>query len=183
MSFDPDRHHRRSVRLHGWDYASAGLYHITICVGRKACVFGDVVGETVELTDSGILARDCWLAIPKHHPRVVLDAFVIMPNHIHGIVGLREGEGLEGDPAINRQPYSAPGTFVAPTSGSVGTIVGTYKAAVTRGLRRSGHADFKWQRSFHDHIIRSERSLNGFREYIDQNPLKWYLDRENPINP
>ena len=182
MPFDPDRHHRRSVRLHGWDYSTAGLYYITICVGRKACVFGNVAGETVELTDSGILARDCWLAIPEHHPRVVLDAFVIMPNHIHGIVGLRD-EGLEGDPAINRQLDSASSTFVAPTSGSAGTIVGTYKAAVTRGLRRSGHADFKWQRSFYDRIIRSERSLNGFREYIDQNLLKWYLDRENPINP
>jgi REP element-mobilizing transposase RayT len=171
MPYDPERHHRRSVRLRGWDYAAAGLYSVTLCVQDRACLFGEVVGERVRLSEAGAVARACWEAIPEHHARVVLDAFVVMPNHMHGVIGL-----------LGPAPPSRAGAAALPrpAPGSLGVVVGTYKAAVTRQLRRSGHEHFRWQRGYHEHVVRSERTLNRLRHYIDQNPLRWSLDPENP---
>ncbi len=99
-----------------------------------------------------------------------------MPNHIHGIIGIQESPG-EFTPSD-----VVPPTFVAPSGGCIGAIVGNFKAAMTRILRRELFSDFKWQRGFHDHIIRSQKSLQALREYTVQNPLKWSLDKENPNN-
>lgn len=154
----------------GWDYAAAGLYSVTICVQDRACVFGEVVGDTVRLSASGAVAQACWEAIPKHHPRVALDAFVVMPNHVHGVIGLRGGAPTRVEVDTRQRPGP----------GSLGTAVGTYKAAVTIEVRRNVLKEFRWQRSYYEHIVCSERELDRLRKYNEQNPLRWGLDRDNP---
>ena len=87
----PDAHHRRSIRLKHYDYSQPGAYFVTICTHARACVFGDVVDGTMVLNDAGKMAAQCWRAIPEHFPHVALDVFVVMPNHVHGILFIRDG--------------------------------------------------------------------------------------------
>ncbi len=143
---------RRPLRLRGFDY-TAGLYFVTSCVRDRACVLGAVVDETVHLTRLGIAARECLLAIPDHHRSVVIDSFVVMPNHVHLILTM-DGEEL------------------------LGTVVGTYKAAVSRS---SGHRGL-WQRGYYEHVIRDDFDLQRIREYIATNPVRWEIDPENPAH-
>jgi putative transposase len=169
MQNNQNRRQRRSVRLRGWNYASAGLYSVTICVHAKECVFGEVERGEVRLSEVGRIAEVCLLAIPEHHARAVLDAYVVMPNHIHAIIGLC-GEAPE-----RSDPFR-------PGSASLPVVVGSFKAAATRLVRRQGYPEFRWQRGYHEHVIRSERALRAIRQYIEENPLRWTLDRENPDN-
>ena len=88
MPYDPGRHHRRSIRLRGYDYTSAGAYFITICAHRRECLFGEVVDGVMRLNVYGRVVDACWQAIPDHFPHVMLDVYVIMPNHVHGIIAI-----------------------------------------------------------------------------------------------
>jgi REP element-mobilizing transposase RayT len=148
---------RRSVRLRWWNYAGPGTYSVTICLKDREHWFGHVESGRMVLSEAGHTARACWQAIPEHHARVKLDAFVIMPNHVHGILRLT-------GPATTKEP-SGPGSLAA--------VIGTFKAAVTRELRRSGQFDFAWQRGYHDHIVRNRRALHHIRWYIRTNPRRW----------
>jgi REP element-mobilizing transposase RayT len=148
---------RRSVRLRWWNYARPGTYSVTICVRDRDHAFGCVEDGRMRLNDAGRTARRCWMAIPEHHPRVLLDTFVIMPNHMHGILRLK-------GPATTSHPSGR---------GSLAVVVGTFKAAVTRTLRREGLAEFRWQRGYHEHIVRSQRALHHLRWYIRTNPRRW----------
>ncbi|MBA2740915.1 MAG: transposase [Actinobacteria bacterium] len=141
---------RRELRIHGFDYSTAGLYFVTSCTFDRACIFGVVVEGTVLLSRFGVAARDCLAAIPDHHGGVVVDASVVMPNHVHAILAL-DGRA------------------------TLGAVLGTYKAGLSR---LTGHRRF-WQRGYHDHVIRDEPDLARIREYIEH-PLRWTLDPENP---
>ena len=145
---------RKSPRLQGYDYTQSGAYFVTICTHTMAHWFGDCTGGAMVLSPMGRIAADCWAAIPEHFAVVELDVAVVMPNHIHGLVGLTGG-GV-----------------------ALGTIVGTYKAAVTRKIRRECSAPPAtiWHTRYHDHIIRSERALERIREYILHNPARWHAD-------
>lgn len=185
MSFNPDIHHRRSLRLQDFDYSQAGAYFITVCTQERACLFGEVVADEIRLNDIGRMVQTAWNAIPVLHPAVATDAFVVMPNHIHGIIVLTDphpvGAGLV--PALDGATTRA-GTRPAPT---VGGVVGAFKSRVTvdyiRGVKTQGWPSFAgrlWQRNYYEHVIRNEDSLARIREYIANNPLRWALDRENP---
>jgi putative transposase len=189
MKYDPTRHHRRSIRLKGYDYSRPGAYFITLCTQDRFCLFGEVVDGEMRLNDPGRLVRTEWEMLPRRFPNVELDAFVVMPNHLHGIIVIidanRVGAGLV--PAQNDRATLEDGatTRVAPT---VGDIIGVFKSRITveytRGVKTSGWPPFRgnlWQRNYYEHIIRSEESLNRVREYIANNPLQWELDRENPV--
>lgn len=174
--YDPHKHHRRSVRLKGYDYAQPGGYFVTICVRDRECVLGDVVGGDVRLTEYGGIARDFWPQVPVHFPCVSIDASVIMPNHVHAIIVIDE-------PSVGRGVVTTPlPTGIArPT---LGQIVAYYKYQTTKGInqiRNSVGMPF-WQRSFYDHIIRNDREMDTIRRYILQNPLRWELDRDHPDN-
>jgi putative transposase len=178
MPYDPNRHHRRSIRLKGYDYSQAGAYFITLCTQDRACLFGKVVNGEMRLNDAGRMVLAEWHRLPERFPQVVLDAFVVMPNHVHGILVITDPASTVG--ATTRV---AP-TRVAPT---VGNIIGAFKSRVTveyiRGVKTSGWPPFRgrlWQRNYYEHIIRNERALNAIRRYILENPLRWHLDRENP---
>lgn len=175
--FNPDIHHRRSIRLRHYDYSQAGAYFITLCTQKRECLFGVVADDGVRLNDIGRMVQDIWDALPGHYPRVELDCFVVMPNHIHGIVVLN-GVGAR---------FIAP-EFVAPSLGAmkraptVSEIIRAFKARCTHGINqlRKIQGTSIWQRNYYEHIIRSESSLQETREYIANNPAQWANDRENP---
>lgn len=170
MPSNQNVHRRRSVRLTGFDYASPGAYFVTIVTHGRECVFGDVVSGAMRLNDLGRIANDCWAALPIHFPMVELDQFVIMPNHVHGIVGIRPiGRGVACYAPTTRR------TFRSPYAGTLSTIVRPYKSATARmiGVRL-------WQRNYHEHVICSESALNRIRQYIIGNPANWEKDEGRP---
>ena len=175
MKYDPEKHHRHSIRLKGYDYSQAGAYYVTICTHKKECLFGNVVDGKMELTRIGTIAGECWKAIPKHFPNVTLDVFVVMPNHVHGVVMIRRDTAC-------RVPTM--GEFSKPVPGSLPTVIRSYKSAVTKRINelRNTLSSRVWQPNYYEHVIRGEADLNEVREYIINNALKWDLDKENPAN-
>ncbi len=185
MTYDPDRHHRRSIRLRGYDYSQAGAYFVTICTNNRECLFGEVVDGAIRLNEAGRMVESVWNGMPTFYPGVITDAFVVMPNHIHGIVVLvgaaPRGRPDFGPPADRGQPQG-----VAPTL-SIPDVVHRFKTMTTKrytdGVKRSGWPPFPgrlWQRNYYEHIVRNEESLNRIRRYIADNPARWSFDRENP---
>jgi REP element-mobilizing transposase RayT len=174
MTFDPEKHHRRSIRLKGYDYAQAGAYFVTIVTHGRECLFGDVVDGQMQLNNAGRFAEQCWLDIPHHFLHVELDAFVVMPNHVHGIIVIPDFVG-----AKNFSPLPD-GTPFLSRSRTIGSVVRGFKIGVTKWLRINIDISAVWQRNYYEHIIRNEESLDRIREYIVNNPLQWAVDRENP---
>ena len=150
---------RKSPRLQGYDYTQSGAYFVTICTFQREQLFGEIREDVVQLTSIGEVASECWTKIGVHFASVSVDAFVVMPNHVHGIVVIDKP---------NMQEKSA----------SLGQVIGTYKAAVTRvvNARLGLLAPQLWQERYHDHIIRDENDLNRLRSYIEQNPIAWQKD-------
>ncbi len=186
MKFNPDRHHRRSIRLKEYDYARAGAYFVTVCTNNKECLFGDVVEGNMTISQFGAVAMKCWVEIPNHFTGLSVDEFVIMPNHIHGIlsfVGARHAvPELTTEPKSNVSPRETIEQFGKPVVGSLPTIIRSFKSTVTKKINqiRNLRGGPLWQRNYYEHVIRNENELNRIREYILKNPLKWELDRENP---
>jgi putative transposase len=180
MRFDPEKHHRRSIRLKGYDYRRQGAYFVTICTHDRLCLFGEVVGGEMRLNEYGRIALGCWKEIPLHFPQAELDAFVVMPNHVHGIivltVGARHAVPLQNGISEKTEQFGKP------VAGSIPTIIRSFKSATTRHINalRGTPGSPVWQRNYYEHIIRNEESLNRIREYIKTNPLRWAMDSENP---
>jgi len=186
MPYDPNRHHRRSIRLKGYDYSQAGAYFITLCTQDRACLFGKVVNGEMRLNDAGRMVLAEWNRLPERFPHLVLDAFVVMPNHVHGILVITDPAPTAGATLGATVGATVGATLVvAPTAPTVGNIIGAFKSRVTveyiRGVKTSGWPPFRgrlWQRNYYEHIIRNERALNAIRQYIMENPRRWHMDRE-----
>lgn len=157
-----------SARLKGWDYSSAGAYFITICTHRRIHHFGHCENGKLQLSTIGLIVQGCWFEIPRINPQVELGAFVVMPNHVHGIIIL---PGHDNPTAVE--------TGQCPVSTkSISTLVGSYKSACTKHINRSfPDTNFKWQERFHDHIIRDQPSFDRISKYIINNPNAWNGDR------
>ena len=155
-----------SARWAGWDYGSNAAYFVTICIDDRAHWFGDIVDGGMVLSDLGQVAVECWRAIPDHFPFVVLDGFVVMPNHVHGIIIIDKPDGDDDD---------GPNQF-GPQSKNLASIVRGYKIGVTKYARQH-NLPFKWQARYHDHVIRNDREYERIRQYIDENPARWEEDR------
>jgi putative transposase len=176
-----DRYRRQSHRLAGYDYRQAGLYFITICTKDRLHYFGQVCNSEMLLSDMGMIVRDYWMNIPQLHPHVFLGEFVVMPNHIHGVLGI-DSESIaipaeksaSSDIPEDKNDYMA---SISPKSGSVARIIGSYKAACTSTIRNAGTETFSWQPRFHDHIIRNPQALERIENYIRHNPQKWAEDK------
>jgi putative transposase len=168
--FDPDAHHRRSVRLPDYAYDD-GVYFVTICARERECIFGTVVGNAMQLNAWGDIARDEWLQTSILRTNVDVDSFVVMPNHVHAIVVIHGAVGAQ---------RAAPSHNVA--SGSLAAVVRSYKSAVARRINilRDTPGVPVWQRNYHEHVVRDEKGLNQLREYVQYNPARWAEDRENP---
>jgi putative transposase len=181
MTSSPAQSHRRSIRLQGYDYAQEGTYFVTIVTSGRECVFGEVVGGEMQLNRSGIIARDVWLQTATLRPNVEVDAFSVMPNHIHGIITMIRRGVLQYAPttrnAISQLSDHSP-------SQTLGAIIRGFKGASTKliNVHRGTPGSPLWQRNYYEHIIRNERSMDNIRQYIDGNPLRWAEDKENPAN-
>lgn len=170
--------HRRSVRLPDYDYGQAGAYFVTICTHKRRCMLGEVIGERAVLNDAGRTVEEEWLRTAQLRSNVALDQFVIMPNHVHGIIW------IIGQKAGTARRAPTGERFGRPVTNSLATIVRMFKSSAARRineLRKTPGAP-AWQRGYHEHVIRGEKDLNALREYVLNNPLQWALDSENPAN-
>jgi REP element-mobilizing transposase RayT len=202
MQYDPTKHHRRSIRLKGYDYTLAGAYFVTICTQNRECVLDDPIVN-------GII-NDVWQMLPSWFPTIELDEFVVMPNHVHFVVWI-VGKPLAGVPDDGNtdgnvgtsfanvliddnvdggkpRPYQIPQPQKINITPTLGEIVGTFKSLVFKVCLDwieindlSRRAKF-WQKNYYEHIIRNDRELNAIRQYIIDNPIKWKDDRDNLEN-
>ena len=167
MKYNPEIHHRKSIRLRDYDYSQAGLYFITICTHEKLPLFGKIVDEIMVKNDAGVVAEKCWREIPEHFPQIILGGFVVMPNHIHGII-----EIVGANEIVEANDYSP----LRGTSKTVGSIVRGFKIGVTKWFRELTDIHKVWQRNYHEHVIRDEKAHEKISEYIEYNPQKWQED-------
>ena len=202
MTFNPDVHHRRSIRLQEYDYRGAGVYFVTLCALQHECLFGEIADGTMSLNDSGLVVNEYWQGIPTHFPHVEMDTFAIMPNHFHGIVRILDNfvgakQGSSASPGFNfhdiqnecKNLGEAGETFASPLlhgtlCGSLGSVIQNFKSISTRMINkfRNNPGCPVWQRNYYERVIRNELELTKVREYIANNPMKWALDKENPVN-
>lgn len=170
---------RRSIRLPEYDYTQSGAYNITICTHARTRLFGEIVDGALCLNRFGEVVEECWREIPDHNHPAELDAFVVMPNHIHGIIVL--GQRGPGRGTACRAPTER---FGEPVPGSLPTLLRSFKSAATTRINqlRGTPGGRVWQRGYYERVIRNERELSAVRRYVVDNPLKWELDPENPAN-
>jgi len=165
--------------LRDYDYSQVGAYFVTICTDRRVILFGDVAERGMAPNDAGRAVEHCWLEIPNHFPNVKLDAFVVMPNHVHGIIFIVDSTvGAKNISPLHHN--SLPSQQSAVPRGTIGSIVRGFKIGVTKWFRENIPNAVVWQRNYYEHVIRSEASLNRIRQYILDNPAQWAFDRENP---
>ncbi len=176
MALFKQKYRIESARLPGWDYAAAGWYFVTICTRERRCCFGDVVKGEMHLSIVGHIVAEEWIKTKQVRSGVKLDQWVIMPNHLHGIVV------LEGSKPLRIVETPRRGVSTGWKANSLGAIIEQFKSSCTKRIWAAGRQDFSWHPRFYDHIIRDERSLHDIREYIINNPLKWELDKDNPEN-
>ena len=182
MKFDPEKHHRRSVRLKEYDYSQPGGYFITIVAYQRICLFGEILNEEMQLNEYGHIADECWCAIPDHFTNVELEAYVVMPNHVHGIIVINNENRTTMNSSSSvgaRHASPLPPRGVKPHS--IGAIVGSFKSAVTRRIGRELNATGIWQRNYYEHIIRDHKDWDRIHRYIESNPSMWVEDEENPM--
>ena len=187
--------HRHSIRLTGYDYTQNGCYFLTICTRNRECLFGEIQNAEMFLSNIGEKVKDCWQEIPNHFPQIVLHEYVIMPNHVHGIIEINNpqstganmdictdivtiganvvgvGTNAVGVGANNYSPLRTPQSRPNGTSRTVGSVVRGFKIGVTKQMGFS-----PWQRNYYEHVIRNDESYQNIVQYMAQNPLKWEVD-------
>ncbi len=169
-----------SARLAGYDYGNSGFYYVTICTKNKIHYFGEIA-ETLHATSLqpsriGEIANQFWKEIPEHFPLVELDEYSIMPNHMHGIIAIEKPYEKDAPETLYAGSLqSNKMSDISPKSGSLSTVIRSFKSAVTKWCNENNY-EFFWQPRFHDHIIRNEKELNNIRQYIIDNPKNWNDD-------
>ena len=160
MKYNPKKHHRRSIRLQNYDYSSEGAYFVTMCTKNRECLFGEIVNGEMVLSEYGKIVEQCWFNLPNHYDNIELDAYVIMPDHFHGIIFIR---------AIHELPQQQRRKMLLPK------IIGRFKMNSAKQINqiRNTPGVSVWQRDYFEHIIRDVKSLENIRNYIVQNPSKW----------
>jgi putative transposase len=198
MKYNPEIHHRRSIRLQGYDYSQPGAYFLTICTQDRECLFGEIVNGEMWLNNAGKMIQTVWDEIPAHYPGIDIDEFAMMPNHIHGIIVIvgaaprgRPDSGQPGPtgPTGKTEPTGQP-RGVAPTVElSLPDVAHRFKTMTTKryadGVKQHGWRPFPgklWQRNYWEHIVRNESELDSIRDYIRNNAKQWELDKLHPDN-
>jgi len=181
-AYNPAIHHRRSIRLKGYDYAQEGFYFITICCQDRAQLFGEIMNAEMILNECGEIADNCWLEIPKHFQNVELHEYVIMPNHVHGIIQIKfKSITPTVLPSVGANDYSPLQTvkrsLPRSPSKTIGSIVRGFKIGVTKWMRQNTNVYDVWQRNYYDNIIRDEQSYQRISDYIRNNPKNWKEDK------
>ena len=172
--YNPDIHHRRSRRLKGYDYSQAGAYFISVCTRNRECLLGEIADGEMRLNDAGRMVAEEWMKSAEIRNEIELDAFAVMPNHVHGIIVIaNDCRGV--------WPYAPTGTLRSP-SRTIGALVRAFKSACTIRINdmRNARGTPVWQRNYYEHVIRDEDDLNRIRQYICDNPARWAEDENNP---
>ncbi|MEW6595762.1 MAG: transposase [Thermodesulfobacteriota bacterium] len=194
MKYDPVIHHRRSIRLQGYDYSRAGAYFVTICTQERQCLFGKIVDGEMRLNDLGRVVADSWEWLARQYDHAELDEWVIMPNHMHGIIvitddcrgGSCRGRSCRGGSCKGGSCKG--GSRTAPTMAQrkpVGRLIGAFKTVSTKRINelRQTPGVKLWQRNYWEHIVRDEPELQRIRQYIHNNPSQWEMDTLHPNHP
>ena len=164
---------RKRNRLRDWDYSIPHWYYVTICTQNHRELFGEIVDGKMVLNEYGEIADKYWREIPNHFSDIRLDEYIIMPNHIHGIIIIEDPSDVRNGHAhsIHRQHQKLP------------IVIGSFKSSISRTINKmQNDFKFQWLKSYYDHIIRNEKSLYEIRRYIRDNLLKWDIDKNNPEN-
>jgi putative transposase len=194
--FDPKKHHRRSIRLKGYDYAQAGAYYVTIVTWHREFLFGKIVNKEMKLNKVGKIVEWEWLELPKRLSYIELVTHIVMPNHFHGILCIYETVGATRPGRKLSQPDTEPTRAITsdgndgsplprgPKPASLGAIIAQFKSRVTKRIWKFPELNNTpiWQRNYYEHIIRNEKDLQNKTDYIESNPLLWDEDDENPVN-
>jgi len=205
MKYDPQKHHRRSIRLKGYDYTQPGAYFVTICSQDRSGVLGEIVNDDIHLSPTGQTAHDFWYRVPEHFPNVTVASFIVMPNHVHAIIIIHEqlwygaGRGVVSTPIDGNAPPSAGrGVVSTPIDGNaqsegretlplpdLGQIIGFYKYQTTKQINiQLGSPGVRfWQRNYFERVVRNQEELHRFLEYIRSNPQRWLADQLHPSAP
>ena len=181
IKYDPQKHHRRSIRLKEYDYSNPGTYFVTICTHNRQCLFGDVVDGQMRLNNIGQVVTEEWIRSKELRKEIELDEFIVMPNHMHGIVIIPESNPVVVVVVVGatgRSPLLLP---KGPASKSIGSLIAGFKAHATKIINviRATPGAPVWQRNYYEHIIRDDKELLYVREYIAYNPLLWIKDENN----
>ena len=179
MNYNPNIHRRKSIRLQGYDYSQAGLYFITICTNNRDCLFGQINDSKMILNYGGQVAEKCWSEIPLHFPNVVLHEYIIMPNHLHGMIQLSPINAHDTVGVENFQPLhnEKQNQFQKIIPHSIGSSVRGYKIGITKWFRENTDVHNIWQRNYYEHIIRNQESYEKISGYIISNPEQWQKDK------
>ena len=193
MKYDPDIHHRRSIRMKGYDYSQEGMYFVTICTQYRECLFGEIIDGAMELNAAGQMVSQWYDELANKFPTIQCDAFICMPNHVHFLVSLGEvqirrsaptdqGAGAIVGANLCVRPLHAP-------TAALSDIVQWFKTMTTntyiQGVKQQDWQPFQgklWQRNYWEHIVRNEQSLQQIHQYIIHNPQTWANDQLNPMN-
>ena len=168
MKYNPQIHHRRSIRLHKYDYSQAGAYFITICCRNKESHFGTIQNQIMTLNQMGQIAYNEWIKTSELRSHIELDTFIIMPNHIHGIIIINNNA---------KRNLSNNTSFDNCQSNTIGAIIRGYKSSVSKQIKMLNNIENLWQRNYYEHIIRDEQSYQTISEYIINNPIRWKDDK------
>lgn len=190
MKFDPDIHHRRSIRLRDYDYTRGNVYFVTICAWQRECLFGEVVNGAMRLNAYGEIVQQEWSLTAALRDYVMLDEFIVMPNHCHAVLMIDDcrgtacrAHGVDGgiDEGTARRAPTVE-SFGRPVTGSLATIVRSFKSAVSKRVNvlRDNPGVPVWQRNYYERVIRDEQELAAIRQYIVNNPAKWAEDENYP---
>ena len=182
-AYDPRIHHRRSIRLNGYDYSQPGYYYITLVTQGRQCFFGEVFDGLMRLNYAGQMVYKWWCELPNKFQTITLDESIVMPNHFHGIIVIHDAIG---------GTQTGEGTHVGSRDTHVGvsllpTVVQWFKTMTTneyiRGVKSQAWPPFDrklWQRNYYEHIVRNDHSLDRIRQYIIANPIHWQQDHGYP---
>jgi len=190
MKYNPQIHHRRSIRLQGYDYSQNGAYYVTLCTQNRECLFGEIVKGEMILNEYGKTVKQCWNNLLNHYDNIELDAYVIMPNHFHGIILITDNVDNVRVRAIHELPiHELPRQQQKQRQQQrrkmlLSKIVGRFKMNSAKQINqmRNTLGISVWQRNYYEHIIRNDKSLENIRNYIINNPAKWQDDDYNLTN-
>ncbi|MEM6256483.1 MAG: transposase [Cyanobacteria bacterium P01_D01_bin.156] len=184
MRYNPDKHHRRSIRLKGYDYSSPGGYFLTLCTHERKCLFGEIQNGRMILSDWGAIVAEEWKKSAQIRQEIELDVWVVMPNHFHGIVFITD-VGVSGDSSQHPHRTDKKGIMPLMKPKSISSLMAGFKSATTKRINQLRNASVTpvWQRNYHDRIIRDEAALQTIRQYVRNNPQQWQIDQMHPENP